>query len=127
MVDFGSELSCTNDIAGDSRIVTGFRVVGEAIYRRWTTPRGRLIGYPNFGYDITQHINDDMSEADIASMCAGLQAEALKDERVDACVVSASMTPEGLMTVTAIVETGQGPFTLTVAATAVSVQLLEIV
>ncbi len=102
-VDFGSELACTNDIASDGRVVTGFRVVGEAIYRRWITPRGRLI----------------------ASMCAALQSEALKDERVDSIRVTAEVANDTL-TVNAIVQTGQGPFTLTVAVDAVTTELLSV-
>ncbi len=125
-VDFGNELSCTNDVAGDSRMVSGFRVVGEAIFRRWITPRGRLIGYPNYGYDITQHLNDDMSQREIVGMCAGLQAEAVKDERVTDATVTASIDSAGLLTVVGAIDTGNGPFTLTVAASKVSVELLSV-
>jgi hypothetical protein len=125
-VDFGTELSCTNDIAGDSRMVSGFRVVGEAIYRRWITPRGRLIGYPNYGTDLTQYVNDDMGPKDIDAMCADLETEALKDERVTDAVVTATLDNDGLLTVVGVFGTGQGPFTLTVAASDVTVTLLEI-
>ncbi len=107
-------------------MVSGFRVVGEAIYRRWTTPRGRLIGYPNYGTDLTAFINDDMSKRDIAAMNAALQAEALKDERVTGATVTSTLDSDGLLTVVGVFDTGQGPFTLTIAASDVSVKILEI-
>ncbi len=126
MPDFGTELSCVGDIASDSRTVTGFTVVAEAVVRRWTTPRGRLIGYANYGYDITQYINDDMSNREISAMIAGMQAEALKDERVTACLVEGTLDPEGTFTFSASIDTSQGPFTFSIAASSVTVKLLEV-
>lgn len=124
--NFGVELSCTNDIANDSRTVTGFTVVAEAIVRRWITARGRLIGYANYGFDITQFINADMTSSEISAMIAGMQAEALKDERVASCIVLGTLGPDGVFTFDAEVETSQGPFTFSISASDVSVQLLEV-
>ncbi len=105
-------------------MVSGFRVVAEAVFRRWTCPRGRLINYPNYGYDLGQHVNQDMSARDIAGMVANLEAEAKKDQRVAGATVVAVLGSDGVLTVTGTIDTAQGPFTLTVAASAVSVQLL---
>ena len=126
-VDFGTDLSCVTDIASDGRTVSGFLVVGQAIARRWSTPRGRLIGFPNYGYDLTQFVNADMSPRDIASLIAGAEAEAKKDERVDACSVTATLGADGTLTVTGEIQTGQGPFTLTVAVSSVTITLLNVV
>ncbi len=125
--DFGTAISCVNDIASDGRMVTGFRVVAEAIARRWITPRGRLVAYPNYGFDLTQYINADMSAKDIAALRAAAAAEAEKEETVDRCVVAAVLdTLTGVMTITAKVDTTKGPFTLVVAASAVTLDLLSI-
>lgn len=125
--DFGTALSCVSDIASDARTVSGFLVVGQAIARRWSTPRGRLIGFPNYGFDLTQYVNADMSPRDVAGMRAGAAAEAEKDERVDRCVVTAKLdTSTGEMTVTGQVDTAQGPFTLVVKASSVTVELISI-
>ena len=105
-------------------MVSGFRVVAEAVFRRWTTPRGRLINYPNYGYDLGQHVNADMSPRDIAAMVANLEAEAKKDERVAGCTVVAVLGTDGTLTVTGSIDTGQGPFTMVVAASAVTITLL---
>lgn len=124
--DFGIELSCVGDVASDSRVVSGFVVVAESVVRRWTTPRGRLIGYPNYGYDITQYINDDMSPRQIQGMIAGMQAEALKDERVSSCQVFGALNDDGSLTFQSEIGTSQGPFTFSISASSVSVQLLEV-
>lgn len=126
-VDFGTEISCVSDIASDGRTVSGFRVVAEAIARRWITPRGRLIKYPDYGYDLTQFINADMSDRDIASMVAGSEAEAEKDERVDSCAIEAVLGSDGVMTISALIQTGQGPFTLTASVSSLTLTLLDVV
>lgn len=125
-VDFGKALSCVNDFSPDAKMVSGFRVVGEAIARRWITPRGRLIGYPNYGFDLTEYVNADVTDRDLAGLRAQASAEALKDERVQSCTVSTSLATDGVLTVTAEVGTAQGPFQLVVAVTSVTLDLLSI-
>lgn len=125
--DFGTTLSCVTDFASDARTVTGFMVVGEAIARRWSTPRGRLIAYPNYGFDLQQYVNADMSPRDIAGLRAGAEAEAEKDERVEKCKVAAALeTSTGILTLSAIVQTAKGPFTLVVAVSSVTLDLISV-
>lgn len=109
-------------------MVTGFRVVAEAIARRWLTPRGRLIAYPNYGFDLSQYINADMSDRDIAALRAAASAEAEKEETVDRCTCSAALDRlTGILTLTASVDTTKGPFTLVVKSGAdVTLELLSI-
>lgn len=125
-VDFGTTLSCVNDFSPDAKMVSGFRVVGEAIARRWITPRGRLIGYPNYGFDLTEYVNADVTDRDLAGLRAQASAEALKDERVQSCTVATSLATDGVLTVTAEVVTAQGPFRLVVAVSSVTLDLLSI-
>ncbi len=125
--DFGMAISCVGDVASDGRMVTGFRVVAEAIARRWSTPRGRLIAYPNYGFDLTQYINADMSPRDIAALRAAAAAEAEKEETVDRCQVTATLDSiSGVLTLSALVDTTKGPFTLVVTASNVTLDLLSI-
>lgn len=125
-VDFGTTLSCVNDFSPDAKMVSGFRVVGEAIARRWTTPRGRLIGYPNYGFDLTEYVNADVTARDLAGLRAQAAAEALKDERVESCSITTSLATDGVLTVTAEIGTSQGPFLLVVSVTSVTLELLSI-
>lgn len=124
--DFGTDLSCVDDIASDGRVVSGFRVVAEAIARRWLCPRGRLIGYPNYGYDLTQFVNADLDARDLDELQSGAAAEAEKDERVERCVVTATLQDDGTLEVVGAVTTAQGPFQLVVAVSSVTLTLLSV-
>jgi hypothetical protein len=124
--DFGTAVSWVSDMNAEGRLVSGFRVVAEAVARRWMTPRGRLIGYPNYGFDLTAYVNADMNARDIASLRAGAAAEAEKDERIVSADVSAVLDSSGLLTVTGLLNTGQGPFTMVVEVSAVTVKLLQV-
>lgn len=126
MTDFGSDISCVTDIAADGRTVTGNRVVAEAVARRLLTPRGRLIGDPNYGFYLTQFVNADMSPRDIANMNAGIVSECLKDERVEASKVATVLDSLGVMTVTIDLTLSTGPFTLALSVTDVTVTILRV-
>lgn len=126
MTDFGSDISCVTDIASDGRTVTGNRVVAEAVARRLLTPRGRLIGDPNYGFDLTQFVNADMSPRDIAGMNAGIVSECLKDERVEASKASTVLDSLGVLTVTIDLTLSTGPFTLVLSVTDVTVTILRV-
>lgn len=124
---FGSDVSCVTDFAADGRSATGNLVVGEAIARRWSTPRGRLIDDPNYGFDLTGYVFDDMGAQDIAALRAGAQAEAAKDERVVSVTVNADLDAHtGVLTITAFITTSLGPFQLVVAVSATSFTLLSV-
>ena len=124
--DLGSAVSWVTDMNAEGRLVTGFRVVAEAVVRRWMTPRGRLIGYPNYGYDLTQFANADVGPRDLPEIQSGAAAEAEKDPRVTKADVVVSLADDGTLTVTGVLDTAAGPFTLVVPVSAVTVQLLEV-
>lgn len=125
-VDYGSDVSCVTDLAADGRVVTGFTLVGEAIARRLITPRGRLIGDPNYGFDLTQYVNADMSPRDIAGLRAGVVAECMKDERVNRATVNAELDSVGILTLTILLDLGVESFTLVLSASDVSVTLVSV-
>lgn len=124
MVDYGTDLACVDDIDPTGRVVSGNRLIAEAVARRWTTPLGALIGYPDYGYDVAKHINADMSASDLAAMNFALEAEALKDERVEAATVTSSLAEDGVLTITGSLDAGEGPIRLVLSVSDVSVTLL---
>lgn len=126
--DFGLDLSCTYDLDQRCITVTGRRLLAEAIFRRLITPRGRLIGDPNYGTDITQYLNDDVSPSDIAEMRAAIRAECKKDERIDDCTVTitAPAGKTGTYTIVISLEDGDGPFDLVLAVSNVTVEILNL-
>lgn len=124
-VDYGFDLSCTTGIDPRGATVSGRILVAQAIFRRLITPRGRLIGDPNYGTDITEFINDDTNKTGIAVLRASIKAECRKDERVDD--VSVSITNNnGKYTIIITLDVGDGPFDLTLAVSDVTVELLSV-
>ena len=127
MTDFGTDFSCVADCADDFGLATGRTVVAQAIARRFMTPRGRLIGDANYGFDLTGYVNDDLSSADLSRIASGCEAEAVKDERVISASVTVTLSVAGLLLVTCVLDTAAGPFTLVLSVTAVTVEVLKVV
>jgi len=126
VTDFGTDLSCVTDIAADGRAVTGRLVVAEACARRLITPRGRLIDDPDYGFDLTAYVNEDLTPSDLAALRSGAEQECAKDERVTSAVVEAELDGAGLLIVNIDLSTGDGPFSLVLAVSATSVSILSV-
>ena len=126
-VDFGTCWGTPNgqDLSMPSYMAKGFQVVAEAVLRRWSTTRGRLVDDPNYGTNVTDSISDDLSPRDIARLNQSLAAEAQKDERVLKAVVSVTLTA-GVLIVTGAIQTAQGAFKMVVSASAAGVLLLGV-
>ncbi len=131
MTDFGRDMSCTTELR-TGRFATGARLVGEACFRRLTTPRGMLRGgeeEANYGLDLTELIGSGNVKADAASLPGRIKSELKKDERVLTVDATVTVTTEGPATVFDIAiecDTDEGPFTLTLRASDVDVELLGI-
>jgi phage baseplate assembly protein W len=125
MAELGRDLSCLQDLDATGLEVSGRTVLAQAVLRRLITPRGRLIDDANYGFDLTQFIDDDLGPADLARIRAGIEAECLKDERV--AVVTAKVTlTAGVMVVTVNLTDSAGPFTLVVAVSAITATILSV-
>lgn len=128
---FGREMSCMSSIR-PGRYVDGVRVVAEAVYRRLTTPRGVLRGGENeeyYGLDLTELVGSLTSSSEIAALPGKIENELQKDERIDSVTVDIIPVTEGpVITLTITVEctTAEGPFSLQVSASDVSVELLSL-
>ncbi len=129
--NFGKDTSCTDSIR-TGRYVSGVRLVGEACYRRLITPRGALSGgedEANYGLDLASLIGASDPKTLGAALPGRIRSELEKDERVESVDVEISTVVEGpatSFTITISVVTAEGPFTLQVAASDVTVELLGI-
>ncbi len=56
---YGTDISCAEDFQPDARDVDGFstQAIGEAIYRRLTTPRGSNPDDEDYGLDVAAYLN----------------------------------------------------------------------
>lgn len=113
MSDFGTDLSSYPDLDLGA-LITGPRVLLEALARRLTTPPGTLPEDPEYGYDARQLINGTYSPRDLAREERRAAAQCEMDERVLAADVRMHLVfATGQVTLTVRAMTASGPFSLT--------------
>lgn len=128
---FGRDVSCTDSLR-TGRFATGLRLVAEACYRRLTTPRGMLRGSEeeqNYGLNLMSLVGSVKAQSDTVSLPGRIRAELEKDERIETVAVDILVTKSGpatSLTITIDVVTGEGPFSLTLLASEVTVELLRV-
>jgi len=125
MADYGTDLSCVADIDANGFEVSGRLLLGQALSRRLSTPRGRLLEDANYGYDLSQFLNDDLSGADLGEIRTGAEAECLKDERVFAATAAVTLVANVLI-VSLVIQDGIGPFPLVLSISAVTTTVLTV-
>jgi hypothetical protein len=124
--DYGSDMSLLMDLDPMGTVITGRLLLAQALIRRWTTPRGRLLDDPNYGYAVTDELNDDLGPADINQIAANMDAEAIKDERVVSSQTTVQFNPAtGFLITTTIIDDGSGPFPLVLQISDVTVTILS--
>lgn len=109
-------------------LVSGRTALAQAIARRLTTRRGLLewIGDdPEYGHDVREYLGEDVGARAEFVIASRVQAECLKDERVRAAQVTATLAAERL-TLSIKLTDADGPFRLTLAVTGVTVELLKV-
>jgi hypothetical protein len=81
---YGVDLSCVNDLTATLEEVdpNSPRAVGEAVLRRYITPRGGVVDDLSYGYDVRALCNRGIPLKDIPLIAASMRSEALKDDRV---------------------------------------------
>jgi hypothetical protein len=125
VADLGSDFSGILDIDPALTVVSGTRCLAEALARRLTTPKGRLLGDPDYGHDLRQYLNAAI--VDTAQIANAIEIECLKDERVQG--VTASVTFDAAtQTITAsiivkISDDESFPFTLAVGEASAAITL----
>lgn len=131
---FGRDQWCTDEIR-TGQFVTGVTLVAQAIYRRLTTARGTLRDGDDgqvYGTDVADFVGMVGTDAAIDALPDVVQAEVLKDDRVERVTCAASITRDaaGLATITLEVQCflrdEEEDFTLTLAVSDVSVALVGI-
>jgi hypothetical protein len=82
MADYGTDVSTFPDLDVTGRGITGPRVVAECTLRRLTTAAGSLEYDKDFGYDVRELLNEDLSDIELRREQARIAMEVEKDERV---------------------------------------------
>lgn len=135
MKGYGRDTWCFDSLA-PGRFATGVMLVAQALYRRYTTPRGTLRGGPEesvYGLDIAEYIGAAGEDVAVAALPELMRGEALKDDRVStdtAATVTAVTNDAGeielLAEVDAVLVDSGETFTLTLSASAFGVTLVGV-
>jgi hypothetical protein len=130
MSTYGTDLSTyaggVLDIDPLLPVLTTSRTVLESCVRRLTTPRGFLRWAPDYGYDLRSKLGQRMSPIARARMASDIVAELERDERVRAAEVQEfSDQGNGRWRLRIGVRLAEGPFTLVVQASTLTVELLR--
>jgi len=109
-----------------AHLTTGIAVLGNSLYCRLTTPHGSVIDAPNDCLDLRALLGAGITQADMQSVQQRVQRECERDQRVLSASVSATYNQtERALSLTIRVVSAQGPFTMTLNVTDVSVALLQ--
>lgn len=126
---FGLDLACGVRGLDTTRTATGMELYLQALLNRYRTPRERLLDDPSYGYDLSELLSDEFDYANprtILEVQSGVRAEALKDDRTETCFASVAFESAARrLLVTIRGECAEGPYEMTIAATAVSVEMLK--
>ncbi len=129
---YGNDLWCgptsTNTLDLDPMMleVTGIQLLQQAVIRRQVTTKGTDISSPNDGIDLRQFVKQGMTQQQISVVAQTVQQELIKDQRIlpSTTVVASYDTTANVLTLQETIATAQGPFSLTLAVSAVTVQVL---
>ena len=124
-VDYGRDISCTDDIAADFHVSSGRRLLCEAIARRLITRKGALRRHKLYGYDVRDEINNDLGPGDLERISSGVREQCMRDTRVLQATCACTLEPDGTLTLSIILVDGIGPFPLVLSASDVTVQIVS--
>mgnify|MGYP006921332426 CR=1 FL=1 len=127
-MNLGVDVNAVDDLDPLFTPVSGRLAHAQAIARRLGTQRGTLahIGESSdYGYDLRELLNEDTGARATFEIASNVEREALKDERTQSARAIVTLV-SGRMTVLLDLFDADGPFTLTLAASAVTVELLKV-
>jgi len=124
--EFGSDLSCVDDLDELMVEVSGPTALVQALVRRLSTPRGALYDSPDYGLDLREYLHKAQTLVDLDGIPGAVRAELKKEERLvgDVECRIVSFVDSALVLSIACVA-ASGPFTFTVTVTAAAVLLKE--
>jgi hypothetical protein len=126
MADFGSDVSVFPDLDAAFAPMTGGRVVLEAVAKRLCTPRGGLLYSPDYGWDLRDYLNDAITSAKLSQWQREIERECEADERVDSASASIVYDDQAQsLRITIGLVTAEGPFTLVLGVSKLTLTILD--
>lgn len=111
-IDDTTDVHCTDDFLPTMPVVRGRVALAHRLVRRLTTPRGRFVYWPDFGYDVRTALLSKKPPDQIGS---AIEAECLKDEQVEHVAATVVLDGAAARIRLAVVDAdGEFEFTLTI-------------
>lgn len=125
-VDYGTDLSCLTDLTPLCGETSGMTLFLQSLARRVTTRRGSVIDDANYGLDVRDYLQDELSAEKLAMISSEVGSELIKDERVltAVCTTTFNQTTKAL-TLSITGDGSLGPFLLVLSVSSVTVQILK--
>ncbi len=129
--EVGKDIACTTGIRS-GRYARGVELVAHSYFRRLTTTRGTLLGgeeEEDFGLNLRTLVGSIATPGAGAALPGKIENELMKDPRSESIVVTVTSEKAGpavSYTIAIAAETSEGPFTLVLAVSAVSAEILGI-
>jgi phage baseplate assembly protein W len=113
------------DIDATCRETSGIQVLAQSLVMRQLTPLGSVIGAPNECIDLRTMISKSMTLVQIQQVASTVKGQLLRDPRVQLVTVTSSFSlASSVLTLQENVLSGLGPFTLTLAVSALTAAAL---
>jgi hypothetical protein len=126
--DFGTDLLCLNDLDPRFATVSGVANLKQALLHRLQTPRGTLFydspDGSTYGIDLRDYLSSQQTPSLARQMQSDVQAEVMKDQRVQSCQVQVTTPTPGAYKVTIAGLASGGPFSMVLAVNNLTVTQL---
>jgi phage baseplate assembly protein W len=122
-VDIGLDISTFPSLDDTLTPRGDMAMLGQALLRRLSTPRGTLAFAPDYGTDVRQWLGEGLSLAQLQQIGDEVEAECLKDERIGGATVRAAYA-EGELRLQVALSTSAGPYALTLRVDSLTIEAL---
>lgn len=127
--NFGRDIAVVATATGPDldlgRTSTGTQTLANSLYCRLTTPFGSVIGAPNECLDVRQLLGLGATSAGLQNIQDSIKAQCERDQRVLAAqVICLYNLGSNTMTATINISTAQGPFSLTLSVSDLTVEII---
>jgi len=114
----GTNFQGVIDIDPTGQLVTGRTVLAQRLVLRQTTPLGSVFDSPNDCFDVDDWLSNNQTDTQLTALATTIQQQLLRDQEVQGAVVQLTFVPEtSTLTVVEQIQSGQGPFSLTLTIT----------
>ena len=129
---YGTDLYCAPnadgilDLTDTMTEVNGIDLLAQSLVRRHLTEKGSDIASPNDGIDVRKFIKQGLTQQELSLLAVHVQQELIRDQRVlpSTSVTATFNTATLALTLTEIIQTASGPFSLTITVDQVSVAVI---